>query len=311
MNGIASSVIDRLELHYVGSNGGGNYAGPCPWCGGSDRFQFWLNDQKGAPGYWCRQCNKSGNIARHGDPLMTMLNLNSEGQFPVYMERNHIEEYVYQDYVNPTDIMSWCSNPVYYRRIYEYFSTFGLNNETIKKYKLGWAPQHQAMVIPYIARIDEKEYYVGAQLRHTGDVDPKKRYTSVKGSKISGFTHTQLVSIPNFAPGPVLPYLLICESIKDAILLDQMGYYATAFRPSTYWYSKLRTCLCNISNVVIVQDNDGQRGYEIATKFQHECKRQSIRIACPNYKQPTDLYAATRNYDLIENWLDSVGVYKK
>lgn len=34
-------------------------AGPCPWCGGSDRFRVW----RGAHGgYWCRQCNLSGDV---------------------------------------------------------------------------------------------------------------------------------------------------------------------------------------------------------------------------------------------------------
>jgi KaiC/GvpD/RAD55 family RecA-like ATPase len=38
---------------------GGEYAGPCPFCGGKDRFRVWPNREK--PGYMCRQCNRKGD----------------------------------------------------------------------------------------------------------------------------------------------------------------------------------------------------------------------------------------------------------
>src|SRR5262245_56348181 len=48
-------------LRKVASTNGGEYAGPCPWCGGRDRFRVWPHAD--GPGYWCRQCN------RHGDAI--------------------------------------------------------------------------------------------------------------------------------------------------------------------------------------------------------------------------------------------------
>lgn len=38
------------------------YAGPCPWCGGHDRFVVWPQKSKGGR-YYCRQC------VRHGDAI--------------------------------------------------------------------------------------------------------------------------------------------------------------------------------------------------------------------------------------------------
>ena len=35
----------------------GELAGPCPFCGGNDRFRVWPDDDK----WWCRGCDKSGN----------------------------------------------------------------------------------------------------------------------------------------------------------------------------------------------------------------------------------------------------------
>ena len=45
-------------LRKVASTHGGEYAGPCPWCGGEDRFRVWPYADR--PGYWCRQCGKNG-----------------------------------------------------------------------------------------------------------------------------------------------------------------------------------------------------------------------------------------------------------
>ena len=42
---------------------GGEYAGPCPWCGGKDRFRVWP-EQKGGR-YWCRGCGKSGDTIQY------------------------------------------------------------------------------------------------------------------------------------------------------------------------------------------------------------------------------------------------------
>jgi len=36
--------------------------GPCPWCGGKDRFTLFINQTHDGLGrYWCRQCGKVGD----------------------------------------------------------------------------------------------------------------------------------------------------------------------------------------------------------------------------------------------------------
>jgi len=52
-------VSRNTTLRQVASTHGGEYAGPCPWCGGADRFRVWPAADK--PGYWCRQCNRTGD----------------------------------------------------------------------------------------------------------------------------------------------------------------------------------------------------------------------------------------------------------
>ncbi|MEZ4699206.1 MAG: primase-helicase zinc-binding domain-containing protein [Rhodothermales bacterium] len=60
-----ASILDHIptRLRRAGATNGGEHAGPCPWCGGRDRFRVWPN--QGASGrYWCRRCGRSGDAIR-------------------------------------------------------------------------------------------------------------------------------------------------------------------------------------------------------------------------------------------------------
>jgi len=48
-----------LSFKKVAATHGGEYAGPCPWCGGNDRFLIWPKYKGGR--YWCRGCEKKGD----------------------------------------------------------------------------------------------------------------------------------------------------------------------------------------------------------------------------------------------------------
>ena len=50
-----------ITLKRVASTNGGEYAGPCVFCGGTDRFRVWKNRGIAGGRYWCRACGKSGN----------------------------------------------------------------------------------------------------------------------------------------------------------------------------------------------------------------------------------------------------------
>jgi hypothetical protein len=51
------NLIDILPLNKKNSY---EYAGPCPFCGGQDRFIVWPSQER-CGRYFCRQCNKSGD----------------------------------------------------------------------------------------------------------------------------------------------------------------------------------------------------------------------------------------------------------
>lgn len=51
------------QYKHVAGTSGGEWHGPCPFCGGRDRFSVWPEHTSGATGgrYSCRQCGKSGD----------------------------------------------------------------------------------------------------------------------------------------------------------------------------------------------------------------------------------------------------------
>lgn len=57
------TLLDLLPyaLKRAASTNGGEYAGPCPSCGGRDRFRVWPAPTEGRPRFWCRGCGAHGD----------------------------------------------------------------------------------------------------------------------------------------------------------------------------------------------------------------------------------------------------------
>lgn len=47
----------HVPLRKVARTNGGEFAGPCPFCGGRDRFRVWPAKWR----WWCRQCERKGD----------------------------------------------------------------------------------------------------------------------------------------------------------------------------------------------------------------------------------------------------------
>jgi DNA primase len=56
-------VSDGSMFRRVAATRGGEYAGPCPFCQGVDRFRVWPEQAGGR--WWCRQCGRSGNLIQY------------------------------------------------------------------------------------------------------------------------------------------------------------------------------------------------------------------------------------------------------
>ena len=57
-----TSILLDQTMKRKASTSGGEYAGPCPRCGGDDRFRVWPDHPESDTGrFWCRQCEWSGD----------------------------------------------------------------------------------------------------------------------------------------------------------------------------------------------------------------------------------------------------------
>ena len=54
-------VSQDVPIRRAASTGGGEWCGPCPSCGGRDRFRAW--PERGR--YWCRQCGRRGDALQY------------------------------------------------------------------------------------------------------------------------------------------------------------------------------------------------------------------------------------------------------
>jgi len=64
MNIIDLIQADGFTLKRQATTNGGEYAGPCPFCGeGKDRFRVWPEQKNGR--YWCRSCGKTGDSIQY------------------------------------------------------------------------------------------------------------------------------------------------------------------------------------------------------------------------------------------------------
>lgn len=63
MNVLDAAAARGGELALVTRGAKGpEWHGPCPGCGGRDRFHVWPEQNDGAGSYWCRQCGKRGDL---------------------------------------------------------------------------------------------------------------------------------------------------------------------------------------------------------------------------------------------------------
>ncbi|MCX6021264.1 MAG: CHC2 zinc finger domain-containing protein, partial [Chloroflexi bacterium] len=60
---LLSLIGGAVRLRRAAVTNGGEYAGPCPFCGGKDRFRVWPTPTKTSEGgrWWCRGCDKQGD----------------------------------------------------------------------------------------------------------------------------------------------------------------------------------------------------------------------------------------------------------
>jgi DNA primase len=136
------------------STGGGEYKGPCPWCGGNDRFSILPEKDH----YVCRRCKKAGDIIqfyRDFDGLSYHEACLKADRTPEFKKTFLEEKFAKKENWNPREVKSppqvWQENAetVTFQAFKylmspmgkphrEYLYSRGLTIETIKKARIGW-----------------------------------------------------------------------------------------------------------------------------------------------------------------------------
>jgi DNA primase len=194
----------ELKQKTKGGRHNGEFCGPCPWCGGTDRFLVWPNDDP--PGWWCRQCQRGGDIIsyvmqRHNVVFVEACKWLSNGRVPTTPGgRTGRREKTRHAPVPSPPPADWQEKA---KRIAAEFETAlwsdagararsylgnqrGLTDDTLRAWHVGYCHKEGHYHGLYVPRGIVLPWFAGGRLwkvqirRPTND--PKKRYVQVQGS---------------------------------------------------------------------------------------------------------------------------------
>jgi DNA primase len=272
---ILSIIGSDTPLKRVAAINGGEYAGPCPFCGGEDRFRVWVNTEK--PGFWCRQCGRKGDVISYlqqRDNLsfaqaLEQLRLNtftSNISHPPASRQKSIGE-LKPDYPALAD-PEWqvCAQHFarlthdcltlegYAQPVREYLYQRGINDEIINEARLGYNPCEkrmmwghtevwlpQGIVIPWW--IEGRIWRITIR-RLSG----KHKYVQAAGGANGLYNIDKLEDAA-----------LLVEGEFDALLLNHAMFFITALATGSTSGAKLLrwvTRLALMDQVYIIFDND-------------------------------------------------------
>lgn len=167
------------RLKRVAGTNGGEWAGPCPWCGGTDRFRVWPEPRDGKPDYWCRQCGRKGDAVqylRDRDGLTfaeakDRLGLPSERQQRPTTPRPRVDPEPAPPGVEwqaaARQVVSACASALWADGgavALGYLRGRGLDDDTIWRARLGWNPERRDLHGLWVERGITVPWYMDADL---------------------------------------------------------------------------------------------------------------------------------------------------
>lgn len=219
------------NLRRVASTSGGEYAGPCPWCGGQDRFRVWPVEGR----YWCRQCERSGDAIQYlrefrgltfheacmwvevigvSPPKPTTESTRTAGESCSHSAPPRSWREKVWTIVSACEAALWGAGGANARRYLH--ERRGLREPTIRKYRLGYSPSGhrfhglwvpQGITIP--SSVGDELWCLRVRTPHSA---PGKKYRHVSGGKAGLFGLDNLQGHSD---------AFLCEGEFDAMLLDQ------------------------------------------------------------------------------------------
>ncbi len=245
-------IQSDTPLRRVAATCGGEYAGPCPFCGGRDRFRVWPAHSSGTGRWWCRQCSRSGDSVAY---LVERGVLTPAQAGAMRRENVHPLDAVAAPEREKPLRLAEPPLPAWQARALQFVTyaetqlgedrsyprqelrKWGLNDETIRIWRLGWNPRDlydvpgrwglqgkriylpRGLVIPHLVKEQpwgiKIRRYVGWQAAS----DPK--YLQPRRNNIEDDApHDTLFGVNELRSHP--PILLLTEGEKDCLLAWQM-----------------------------------------------------------------------------------------
>jgi len=222
-------LLGGLDLKKVASTGGGELAGPCPFCGGRDRFRV----QPSKNIWLCRNC--TGGLWRDPIDFIAKRDNISISDAAKVITKNAPNSVLYNGYktaIKPTytpysappdewqhearEAANQCQERLYTdegARALEYLQKRGFYRQTLERFQIGYSPGYKcgSLWIPHGITIpcEVKGVFWYLKIRTNGT--PK--YTLVKGSKPSALYNADRLELARIC--------LITEGEFNAMTWDQ------------------------------------------------------------------------------------------
>lgn len=146
----------HVQLHKASNTKGGEWQGPCPWCGGKDRFHVWPEQNGGQGTYWCRSCNKGGDAIKFLRDYNGMTFKEACEYLNIKMDEKQYKqpdqsprEYQPREPQTPAELwrekaekfIAWAQEQLQQNKnILAWLAARGISADAVEKYCLGWNP---------------------------------------------------------------------------------------------------------------------------------------------------------------------------
>lgn len=249
------TFLPAEDFKNVAGTSGGEWAGPCPWCGGTDRFRCWPEHPSGAVGgrYMCRGCGQKGDgiqflrdhegmsyqdacRALQVSPRPLQTNRTAHRSIPWKPKPTMAPAEIWQH--QAASFVAECSsNMIPESEGMTYAESRGLTADTVAKLKIGWNTMErfenrEAWGLPpeKNANGNPKKVWLPA-----GFVIPSHRKSGIVALKIRRSAWTPEVNMPKYVavagsvPGIALggasgKPVIVVESEIDAVLVHQEAH---------------------------------------------------------------------------------------
>ena len=240
-------IGNDVTLQRMASTHGGEWAGPCPFCGGTDRFRVWPEQGR----FWCRQCEAQGDAIAYLQKCDSLTFAEAcerlggqkaapSARLPKATAATPALEHLFPETEAPSavwqararEFVAYAQGQLWQDDIaLAYLRDRGLSDDTVRTAGLGYNPKD---VKDSVQRWDGRGAYVWLPrgwvipCEHSGhlwyvkirrpneDLEPdsKDKYRAVKGSRLTMYGLETL-------KGAHVQDAVICEGEFDALLLRQ------------------------------------------------------------------------------------------